>query len=114
MLVDITEASEAALAVAPLVQGSDERREIRQVRARDLGSSRQMLQAVGPGRIVPEDRSDAGFLGTREHGAGYRSRSRTNRLPSPCLLLSTPPALALAVFRLLHLQPLQCPPTDVR
>jgi hypothetical protein len=44
MLVGITEASEASLAVAPLMQRSDEHREIWQVPRRDLGRGRQMLQ----------------------------------------------------------------------
>jgi hypothetical protein len=68
----LTEAAEAPLAVAPLMQGSDEAREIGQVPARDLGRGRQMLEAVrldGPRRAAPEDRSDPGFLGTGEHGA---------------------------------------------
>jgi hypothetical protein len=43
MPVGITEASEAPLAVAPFMQGSDEGREIRQVPARDLSNGRQML-----------------------------------------------------------------------
>jgi hypothetical protein len=49
MRVGITEASEAPLAVAPLMQGSDEGREIGQVPARDLGNGRQMVEAVGLG-----------------------------------------------------------------
>ena len=71
MPVGITEASEASLAVAPLMQGSDEDRQIWQVPGRDLGSGRQMLEAVGldgPGRAAPEDRLDPGFLGAGEHG----------------------------------------------
>jgi hypothetical protein len=71
MSIGITEASEASLAVAPLMQGSDEDREIWQVPGRDLGSGRQMLEAVGldgPGRTAPEDRLDPGFLGAGEHG----------------------------------------------
>jgi len=72
MPVGITEASEASLAVAPLMQGSDEDREIWQVPGRDLGSGRQMIEAVGldrPGRAAPEDLSDTSLLGAGEHGA---------------------------------------------
>jgi hypothetical protein len=53
MTVGIAEASEAPLVVAPLMQGSDEGCEIGQVPRRDLGSGRQMLQAVSPGRTAP-------------------------------------------------------------
>jgi hypothetical protein len=53
------------------MQGSDEGREIWQVPGGDLGSGRQMLEAVGvdgPGLAAPEDRVDPGFLGAGEHG----------------------------------------------
>jgi len=70
MPVDITETAEASLAVAPLVQGSDEDGEICHMPGRDLGRGREMLEAVGlddPGRAAPEDSSDSTFLGTGEH-----------------------------------------------
>ena len=71
MPVGITETSEASLAVAPLMQGSDEDREIWQVPGRDLGRGREMLEAVGVDgswRVAPEDCLDSGFLSAGEHG----------------------------------------------
>src|SRR4029453_3744229 len=74
----MAEASKASVAVTPLMQASDEGGKIGQVSGRDCGCMRQMLQAVGldgPRWAVPQDRTDAGLLRTREHGAGYRSRT---------------------------------------
>ena len=100
MGVGVTETSEAPLTVAPLMQGSDKGREIGQVPGRDLGSRRQMIEAVGLGRAAPQGGSDTGFLGARQHGAGYRSRTRRPR-PARCprLLRRLPPALTFAVLR---------------
>jgi len=83
--IGIAEASEAPLAVPPLMQASDEDREIRHVPGRDLGRGRQMLEAVGldgRGRAAPEGLSDSSLLGAGEHGGGYRSRT-TPRGPAP-------------------------------
>src|SRR4029453_5830256 len=74
----MAEASKASVAVTPLMQASDEGGKIGQVSGRDCGCMRQMLQAVGldgPRWAVPQDRTDSGLLRTREHGAGYRSRT---------------------------------------
>jgi hypothetical protein len=76
VLADIAEASEATLAVTSLMQASDEGGKIGQVSGWNCGCTRQMLQTVGLSvrrRAPPQNRTDAGLLRAREHGAGYRS-----------------------------------------
>src|SRR4030095_5584445 len=78
VLPGIANASKAPLTVTTLMQASEKGGKIGQVSGRDGGCARQMLQTVGPDgphRAAPHDRTDAGLLRAREHGAGYRSRT---------------------------------------
>jgi hypothetical protein len=56
----------------------DEGRKVREMGGWDLCGGCQMLQAVhgkSPCHMTPEDFSDPGLLGAREHGGRYRSRT---------------------------------------
>jgi hypothetical protein len=68
--VRATDAAVASLASSIHPEASDKCREVREVTSRDLRAGRQMLQAVRgrcPRRVTPENLSDPGFLGRREH-----------------------------------------------
>jgi hypothetical protein len=112
----ITDAAELGLAGPARPEVPDEGREVGEMSLRDLGGSRQMLQAIrrkSPRHVTGEDLTDSSRLGTGEHGAtivvdppyvGQWPRILGLRLPS---------ALTLAVMRLLHFQPFQlCKPTS--
>jgi hypothetical protein len=68
-----TDAAELGLAAPARSKVPDEGREVSEMSGRDLGGSRQMLQAVrreNLWRVTPEDLSDSSLLGAGEHGAG--------------------------------------------
>jgi hypothetical protein len=65
-----TDAAEVGLAFPARSEVPDEGREICEMRGRDLGGGRQMLQAIrrkSPRRVTPEDFSDPSFLSAGEH-----------------------------------------------
>jgi len=62
----------AGLAGAVLSQAPNERRQAGQMSGRDLHGGGQVLEAIrldGPRRVIGEDVTDPGLLGTGEHGA---------------------------------------------
>ncbi len=79
MPVGITKAPDLPLARAPLMQAPHEGGQVGRVCARDLRGAREVLKAErldGPRRVVRQDVTDPSLLGTGEHAAGYRSRTR--------------------------------------
>jgi len=72
----------------------DEGCKVREMSGRDLCGGCQMLQAIcrkRPRRVIPEDLSDPSLLGAGEHGADYRSRTRTSG-PAPPVAIQLPGA----------------------
>jgi len=62
----------AGLAGAVLSQAPNERRRAGQMSGRDLHGGGQVLEVIrldGPRRVIGEDVTDPGLLGTGEHGA---------------------------------------------
>jgi hypothetical protein len=67
-----TDAAELGLAGPARSEVPDEGREVGEMGLRDLGGSRQVLQAVrrqSPRHVTLEDLTDSSLLGTGEHGA---------------------------------------------
>ena len=70
MVARTTDAAELGLTGPARAEVSDEGREIGEMGLRDLGGSRQMLQAVrrkSPRHVILEDLTDSSLLGTGEH-----------------------------------------------
>jgi hypothetical protein len=77
---------------------------------RDLGGSRQMLQAVrgkSPRHVTIEDLTDTSLLGTGEHGTAIVVDPPYVGQWPRMLGLRLPPPLALPVVRHLHFEPLE-------
>jgi hypothetical protein len=67
-----TDAAELGLAGPARPEVPDEGGEVGEMGGRDLGGSRQMLQAVrrqSPRHVALKDLTDSSLLGTGEHGA---------------------------------------------
>jgi hypothetical protein len=69
----ITDAAELGLAAPARSKVPDEGREVSEMSGRDLGGSREMLEAVRRGNprcVTLEDLSDSSLLGAGEHDLG--------------------------------------------
>jgi hypothetical protein len=111
----VTDAAELRLAGPARSEVPDEGREAGEMGGRNLGGSRQTLQAVrrkSPRHVTLEDLTDSSLLGTGEHGAAIVVDPPYVGQWPRILGLRLPPALALPVLRLLHLEPLQRLPAD--
>jgi len=77
--VGVTDAPILGLAGPALPEAPDKGRKIREMPGRDLRSSGQMFEAIhldGPRRVIRQDVSDPGLLGTGEHGGGIVAEER--------------------------------------